>query len=172
MMFTNDEALSILVTGLKNAHAMENQALSIMKPQVKRIENYPEMRERIERHIQETEGQLGRLDTIFEDLQESHSGFKDMVLSIGGSMAALGHAGAGDEVLKDTFANHAFENYEIAAYRSLIRLGEMLSLQNITPLLTQNLREEEDMAEWIKTHIDAVTERYVSLSSAGEQAKR
>lgn len=171
-MFTNDEALSIFVTGMKNAHAMENQALSIMKPQVQRIENYPDMRARLEQHIGETEGQLSRLDTIFEDLQERHSGFKDTVLSVGGSMAAIGHAMAGDEVLKDTFANHAFENYEIAAYRSLIHLSEMMSLENVTPLLTQNLREEEEMAQWIKAHIDAVTERYVSLSNAGEQAKR
>lgn len=37
----------ILVSGLKNAHAMEKQALSIMKPQVKRIENYPQLRERL-----------------------------------------------------------------------------------------------------------------------------
>lgn len=171
-MYTNDEALSVFVTGLKNAHAMENQALSIMKPQVKRIENYPDMRAQLERHIGETEGQIKRLETIFEDLQERHSGFKDTVLSVGGSMAALSHAMAGDEVLKDAFANHAFENYEIAAYRSLIHLSEMAQLANITPLLDQNLAEEEAMAQWIKDHIGAVTERFVTLSSAGEQAKR
>ena len=32
----------LFVTGLANAHAMENQALSIMKPQASRIENYLE----------------------------------------------------------------------------------------------------------------------------------
>lgn len=37
---------------------MENQALSIMKPQVKRIENYPEIAEQLEKHIIETEGQI------------------------------------------------------------------------------------------------------------------
>ncbi|MBY5812522.1 DUF892 family protein, partial [Rhizobium leguminosarum] len=37
------EIRDIFVAGLKNAHAMENQALSIMKPQLKRIENYPEV---------------------------------------------------------------------------------------------------------------------------------
>lgn len=35
-------------------------------------------------------------------------------------MAALGHVTAGDEVLKNRFANLAFENYEIGAYISLI----------------------------------------------------
>lgn len=171
-MYTNDEALSVFVTGLKNAHAMENQALSIMRPQVKRIENYPEMAARLERHIQETEGQIQRLDTIFNDLQESHSGFKDTILSVGGTMAALSHAAADDEVLKNTFANHAFENYEIAAYRSLIHVSELVGMANLTPLLSQNLAEEEEMAQWIKDNVATVTERYLALRSADEHAKR
>jgi ferritin-like metal-binding protein YciE len=41
----------IFLLGLRNAHAMENQALSIMKPQVARIENYPEVARRLEEHI-------------------------------------------------------------------------------------------------------------------------
>ena len=40
-MAENSETRSVFITGLRNAHAMENQALSIMKPQVSRIENYP-----------------------------------------------------------------------------------------------------------------------------------
>lgn len=62
------DARSIFVTGLKNAHAMENQALSIMKPQVSRIENYPEVADMLERHIRETEGQIERLDAILASL--------------------------------------------------------------------------------------------------------
>lgn len=40
---SDDQTRTIFVTGLKNAHAMENQALSIIKPQLKRIENYPDI---------------------------------------------------------------------------------------------------------------------------------
>lgn len=35
-------------------------------------------------------------------------------MSMVGSMAAMGHSVAGDEILKNSFANFAFENYEIA----------------------------------------------------------
>lgn len=52
---SDDKTRDIFITGLKNAHAMENPALSIMKPQVKRIENYPDVAARLEKHIQETE---------------------------------------------------------------------------------------------------------------------
>src|SRR5690554_6025915 len=155
----SDEALSVFATGLKNAHAMEKQALSIMKPQVSRIENYPEMRARIEQHITETEGQIERLETVLDRIDESHSGFKDMFLSLGGTMAALGHTPAGDEILKDTFANYAFEHYEISAYKSLIQIGEYLSLNGELPLLRQNLEEEESMAQWIDEHAASVTQK-------------
>jgi ferritin-like metal-binding protein YciE len=68
----------IFVTGLKNAHAMENQALSIMKPQVSRIENYPEVAARLEQHVRETEGQMARIDDLLQQLDESHSTLEDM----------------------------------------------------------------------------------------------
>lgn len=58
----------IFITGLKDAHAMETQALSIMKPHVKRIENYPEVAARLEQHIAETEGQLTRIEEILSGL--------------------------------------------------------------------------------------------------------
>ena len=38
-----EQARDIFIVGLRNAHAMENQALSIMKPQSSRIESYPQV---------------------------------------------------------------------------------------------------------------------------------
>lgn len=69
----NDETRDIFVTGLKNAHAMENQALSIMKPQLSRIENYPEVAAKLEQHIRETEGQIVRIEDVLASLNEDHS---------------------------------------------------------------------------------------------------
>lgn len=168
----SQEAISVFATGLKNAHAMEKQALSILKPQVSRIENYPDMRARLEQHITETEAQIERLETIFDQIDETHSGFKDMVLSMGGAMAALGHAAAGDEILKDTFANYAFEHYEIVAYKSLIRIGDHLSVNGALSLLRQTLEEEEMMAQWIGENAAMVTDQYLALREADQTAKR
>lgn len=63
----------IYITGLRNAHAMENQALAIMKPQLQRIEQYPEVAERLDQHIAETEGQIERLDALLEKLDSDRS---------------------------------------------------------------------------------------------------
>lgn len=162
---------TIFVTGLKNAHAMENQALSIMKPQVARIENYPEVAAKLEQHIRETELQITRIETVLDSLSEDHSTLKDMALSLTGSMAALGHTVAGDEILKNSFANYAFENFEIAAYRSLITVAELGGFPAAVAPLTANLDEERAMAAWLNDNLRMVTMRFAALKEAGATAK-
>lgn len=166
-----DETREIFTTGLKNAHAMENQALSIMRPQVSRIERYPEVAARLREHIGETEEQLRRLDMLLEGLDESGSTIKDTALSMVGSMAAMGHTMAGDEIIKNSLANFAFENYEIAAYKSLIVLAEAGGFNKAIDVLKQNLAEEEAMAEWLDDHLADVTLQFAQLRDAGVSAK-
>ncbi len=170
-MAETSETRTIFVTGLKNAHAMENQALAIMKPQLARIENYPEVAARLDQHIRETEGQIKRLEDALASLSEDHSTLKDMALSFTGSMAALGHTVAGDEIIKNSLANFAFENFEIAAYKSLITVAELGGFPSLAPALQANLDEEIAMARWLDDNLRAVTIKFASLKEAGETAK-
>lgn len=161
----------IFVSGLKNAHAMENQALSIMKPQVKRIENYPDIAAKLEEHITETEGQIARLEEILTSLAEDHSSLKDLALSFTGSMAAMAHSVAGDEILKNSFANFAFENFEIAAYKSLITIAELGGHEGPVSGLKQSLDQEIAMAAWLEENLRPTTVKFANLKEAGQTAK-
>jgi ferritin-like metal-binding protein YciE len=161
---------SIFITGLRDAHALENQALSIMNRQLERLENYPDVAARLRTHVEETNGQIGRLETILGSLDESPSTIKDMGASFMGNMASLTHSVAGDEILKNSFANFAFENFEIASYRSLIAMARQGGFQSAIPLLEASLSEEEAMAAWLDQNLPAVTDRYLQLSSTGAQA--
>lgn len=163
-------AQEVFLDGLRNAHAMEKQALSIMQPQLNRLEHYPEVSALLDRHIRETEGQIERLDEILGGMDASASGLKDLGLSLSGSMAARGHTVAGDEILKNSFANHAFENFEIAAYMSLITTAELSGAASAVPALQQSLDEERRMAAAIAESIEAVTRRYVQLAGSDERA--
>jgi len=168
---SDNQTREVFITGLRNAHAMENQALSIMKPQLKRIENYPDVAAKLEQHISETEGQIVRLEEILSGLREDHSSLKDMALSLTGTMAAMGHTIAGDEILKNAFANFAFENFEIAAYKSLIALAEAGGYNAAANALKANLDEEKAMADWLDANIASVTTKFLSLREAGKTAK-
>ena len=120
-----ETAKNIYLTGLRNQHAVENQAIELLERQVGRLENYPEMEARMRRHIEESRAQARRLEDLLSQHDTSHSTVKDTVMSMVGNVAALGHATASDEVVKNTFANFAFEHYEIASYKSLLTLADL-----------------------------------------------
>lgn len=169
-MDRSDETRDIFIAGLRNAHAMESQALSVITPQVNRLENYPELKRQLEMHYQETEGQIARLDQIFESLGESASGLKDTMLSAMGSMSAMSHALASDEVLKNLMADYMFEHFEIAAYTSLIAMAEAEGLTTAIPLLQQNLEEERRCAETLYGMIPSITQKFMARTAAGQTA--
>ena len=158
------------ITGLVNAHALENQAVSILSRQVERLESYPEMSDQIRRHIDESKVQAQRLEEILQSLGTSHSSLKDLVTSFTGNMAALAHAPMQDEVIKNTFANFAFEHFEIAAYRSLLAMADLAGDSSSPKLLQQSLSEEIRMAKWIEDNLDATTRKYVQLTAADQKA--
>jgi ferritin-like metal-binding protein YciE len=165
-----DSAKNIYVTGLRNQHAVENQAIELLERQVGRLENYPEMEQRMRRHIDESREQAQRLEDLLGHFDTSHSSLKDTVMSLVGNMAALGHSTAPDEVMKNTFANFAFEHYEIASYKALLTLADLAGHDAGRSALESSLREEEEMAAWIAEHLDPTVRRYVERSAANTTA--
>lgn len=165
-------ARELFLTGLRNAHAMERQALAIMRPQLDRLEHYPELSAILSQHLTETEGQVARLEQLLDAMGEKPSMLKDAGLSIAGATASMSHALAGDEVVKNSFANFAFEHFEIAAYRSLISMAKAAGQTAAIEPLKDNLAEEEAMARRIEDNLEPVTDKFIRLAELGEQAKR
>jgi ferritin-like metal-binding protein YciE len=166
------DARSIYVTALRNTHALELQALQIMDRQVERLQNYPDMERALRRHIEETHGQRDRLEDALRTLDAGPSTVKETVLGFVGNMMALGHTPAQDEILKNAFANQAFENFEIAAYRSLLTLADEAGESAHISGLRQSLQEEEAMAKTVSDLVEPTTRRYLSLTLAGQKADR
>jgi ferritin-like metal-binding protein YciE len=156
-----NKARDLLIVGLRNAHAMERQAQELMERQSERTSDYPEVKQRLLQHLEETRLQMKRLERGLESLGASHSTLKDTALSLGANLATMAHTMAGDEILKNTFANNAFEHYEIAAYKSLLALCQKAGV-NLQADLQESLEEEERMAQWIDDHLRAVTLQYLS----------
>ncbi len=169
---SNESVKNIFITGLQNAHALEKEALQLMQRQVERFEHYPEMSDLLRNHIRETEGQVRRLDEMLHTFGEDRSLLKDMATQFMANMAAAGHMPMADEVLKNTFANHAFENFEIASYKSLIAMAEAAGHQRFVPALQETLREEEKTAQLIYDMIEPITLKYLSREAQGLKADR
>jgi ferritin-like metal-binding protein YciE len=166
------DARALYVTALQNTHAIELQALQIMERQVERLTHYPDMEAALRRHIEETHGQRERLEEALTGLAEKPSMLKEGFLGVVGNLMALGHTPAQDEVLKNAFANQAFENFEIAAYRSLLIFAEAAGQSTHIRAFETSLGEEERMAETVAALVQPTTKRYIELTLAGEKADR
>jgi ferritin-like metal-binding protein YciE len=97
---------------------------------------------------------------------------KDMATQFMANLAAVGHMPMADEVLKNTFANHAFENFEIASYKSLIAMAEASGNQKFIPALQESLREEEKTAQAVYDMIEPITQKFLTRSAQGLKADR
>ena len=165
-----ESAQEIYLTGLRNAHALEVQAMQLLERQVERIDSYPEMLGRMKQHIEESRTQSQRLEQILERLGSSNSTLKDLGTGLMGNLAALAHVPAQDEILKNTFANYAFEHFEIACYRGLIEMAKAAGDQAGIPLIEQSLQEEVQMAEWIGQNLPATVQKYIALETSGQKS--
>jgi ferritin-like metal-binding protein YciE len=170
MSGTSDKARDVFIVGLRNQHAVENQAIELLERQIGRLENYPEMVERMRQHLEESKEQARRIEDLLSQLGTSHSTVKETTMSLVGNLMAIGHTIAGDEVIKNTLANYAFEHYEMAGYIGLLTLADVVGHAGAKTALNQSLREEEAMAQWIGDHIAPTMLRFVERSEAGVKA--
>ncbi|HEX8446074.1 MAG TPA: ferritin-like domain-containing protein [Sphingomonas sp.] len=166
----HDALQSVFITGLKNVHGVEHQALALIDRQLGHLANYPEVSDRLRSHRIETEQQIVRVEEILDGFGESRSVLKDIALTLSGDLAALAHVFAPDEILKNSFANFAFENFEAASYKSLVTLAEAGGFSTALPLLQTSLTEEQAMAAWVDQHNAALTLKYVERRAAGQTA--
>jgi ferritin-like metal-binding protein YciE len=169
---SNETVQSIFITGVKNAHALEKEARQLLERQIERVTNYPEMEQMLRRHLDETNRQEERIDQILHELGEDRSLLKDWVTQLMGNAAAVAHVPMADEILKNTFANNAFENFEIAAYKSLITMAELSGHGQFVVSLRQTLEEEQRMANWIADNVETITRKYLEREARGEKADR
>lgn len=158
---------------LRDAHAMEKQAESMLESMASRIDNYPDLRSRIEQHLSETKHQIGVLEEILDRNDISRSVLKDSMSKMVAFGQSIGGMFPSDEIVKGSISGYVFEQFEIACYTSLIaaakRAGDTASVAALESILAQ----EQEMADWLLRHIPQTTEQFLLRSGAsGVEAKK
>jgi ferritin-like metal-binding protein YciE len=160
-----------LTSWLRDAYAMENQAIEILEKQADRLEHYPELRAKVRSHLEETHRHAERVERCLHQLGTDTSTVKTALGKMVGTAQQLSGLFASDEVLKSGIADYAFEHYEIASYKTLIAAAAEAGEDQVGTILEQNLREEEEMAAWLAWHLPEVTRQYLQREAAGQTAK-
>src|SRR5918911_708505 len=162
----NSELISKVVKHLNEMLSAENAAIDRIESRIDQTPMEP-AKQRLKQHLEETRGHQDRLQQLIARLggepTESKADLpilkppttsmikktvKDTVKSMTG--------GTNNPVLEEmellrTKQDLIIENAEIVAYDMLIQIVQRSNLENAVALLKQSLREEEFMANWIKT---------------------
>ena len=154
-----------LITWLKDAHAMEQSAISILEMQSKRLENYPRMKAKVDEHLEVTRRQADMVASRLEGLGADTSATKDLMARFTGTMQAFGSSAAADEAVKIHMADYAFEHLEIAGYELLGRVAERAEDPETAEAARRIAGEERQAAERIAGTWDAAID--VALQQTG-----
>jgi len=135
----------LMIDELKDLYSAENQILKALPKMIKKADS-PELKQGFEKHLKETEGQVGRLDQIFQELEVSPKGKKckgmEGVIEDG---KELMEKNAEPEVMDAGLIGAAqhVEHYEIAGYGCARTYAELLGLNEVARLLQKTLDEEK-----------------------------
>nr|WP_250157401.1 ferritin-like domain-containing protein [Tianweitania aestuarii] len=143
---------------LKDIYYAERKILKTL-PKMARAAQSDQLKAAIEKHKDQTEGQIERLQQVFEILGKRAQGKT--------CDAIEGIISEGEEIM-DEFKGmpaldagiissaQAVEHYEITRYGTLKRWAETLGMKDVAGLIDQNLQEESQTDEDLTTLSDTV----------------
>ncbi|HEI8866227.1 ferritin-like domain-containing protein [Serratia sp. AKBS12] len=147
---------------LRDAHAMEEQAETMLNGMKDRVKDYPQLHNRVIQHLEETRQQQQQLKSCIERLDTSTSSMKDLA----GKAVALGQTLSGffveDEIVKGSMSSYVFEHMEIASYTTLIAAAELVGDYETQLVLEKILKQEQAMADWLLENMPSITKAYLN----------
>jgi ferritin-like metal-binding protein YciE len=123
----------------------------------------PAMKQRLEQHVQETEGQIERLGRAFESIGEKAKAEKcEAAIGLREEHDSFKSEEKPSKTLLEAFdlgSGLRVEHYEIAAYRTAIAMANALGQEECARILGESLAEEEQMARFLEESAPAALQR-------------
>jgi ferritin-like metal-binding protein YciE len=138
----------VLVEQLKDLYSAENQILKAL-PKMAKTSSSPDLRQAFEEHLEQTKGQVERLDRVMEMIGVTGRGKKckgmEGLLAEGKETLDM-KAEASPAALDAAIIADAqrVEHYEIAAYGTVCTYAKQLGMRDALELLKETLQEEEE----------------------------
>jgi ferritin-like metal-binding protein YciE len=167
-MASIDSMNALLVDELRDIYDAEKRLTKAIPKMAKKAEN-EELRSALEEHLQETQGQIARLEEAFEHLGEKAKG-KPCAGMRGIIEEGEEHMSEDyeDDDLRDAViigSAQRVEHYEIAAYGTAIAHARLLEQEEIVRLLEETLEEEKAT----DARLTEIAESVVNLEAADQE---
>jgi len=164
-MTTKDKKLNdLFLDTLKDIYYAEKQILKAL-PKMAKAAQSDKLRAAFEKHHDETEGQIGRLEQVFELIDKPARGKTcEAIQGILDEGKEIMDEYKGTEALDAGLvsAAQAVEHYEIARYGTLKQWAQQLGMKDAARLLDQTLQEEKKTDE----ALTSLAEGVVNLAAA------
>ena len=158
LMAAMEDLRDLLIEELHDVYDAEHRLTKAL-PKMRKAAGSADLKEAFDSHLQETEGQIERLDRIFELLDESAKrkkceGILGLIEEGDAKMGEDAHQAVLDAAL--IASAQKVEHYEIAAYGTLRTYAQLLGHDEVAALLEETLQEEK-----------AADEKLTALAEAG-----
>ena len=160
-----------LMHWLRDAHAMEIQAIQWVEDQTDRLRNYPELRNWAQEHVQAAKQHRELIRECIERRGGSTSTLKDVAMAMVGKFQELTGMLMADEVLKNVIGDYSFKHYQIACYKSLIAAAEEASDPE-TKQVCEDFSTDQQLVDRLLPYIPQATREYIRRDAAELAAKR
>lgn len=158
---SDHSAKDIYLTGLRNQHAVETQAIGTIQNELPRMKDFPELAAKMQEDKERSTTQAARLDELLARHGSSKSLAKEAVTGAVATVAGFAHLGASDDVIKNVLAAVGFKAYEIGSYKVLLTLADAAGAEADKAMLQQSMKEEQEMGDWLGSHIPDFVRGYV-----------
>lgn len=157
----------LMLNELRDIYHAEKQLVRAL-PKMAKAAKAPKLRQAFQQHLEETKGQVERLDQVFEKLDTRSSGkrceaMEGLIEEAKEAMEEIKTPEVLDAAL--IVGAQKVEHYEIAAYGSACALAEALGQNDVKQLLEETL-EEEKKADQLLNQIAMSEVNKTALSAA------
>ena len=149
------------LTGLRNQHAVETQAIGTIQNELPRMKAYPDLHAQMEADKERSTVQAGRLDDLLAKHGASKSLAKEAVTGAVATVAGFAHVASKDDVMKNVLAAVGFKAYEIGSYKVLLALADAAGASADKAVLEQSMKEEQEMGDWLGSHLPSLVQAYL-----------
>jgi ferritin-like metal-binding protein YciE len=166
-----ESARDFLIDELRDIYNAEKQ-LTRALPKLAKAASAPSLQDAFRKHLEETKGQVERLDRIFEELGVRGTGKK--------CEAMEGLVEEGNQLVQEIESSEVLdaaliaaaqkvEHYEIASYGTLRTLAEGMGLDNVARLLEETLEEEKATDEALTELAESEVNQRMFDAEGGEE---
>ena len=150
---TTQDYNDLLVSWLKNAHAMETSLIKVLENQAERASVFPELSSRLRGHREESQRHANLLEGCIErrggEISQLRTGVSKLMADVESSFLGAFE----DSIVKDTILGVTSERTEIASYTAIIALANELGDEKTVEICEEILEDEIKMEEFLTDNL-------------------